>query len=230
LGWLGYGDIDLKNKLQSSRCVQQIPVDFIVSDSPGLVITLVTIPFLMFFFIKDALTFKKELIRIVPNRFFEFSLDLIHKMDQQLGNYLRAISSMRPPSARWRPSGSACSVALLFYHRPLAGLAIPHPYVGPFAGGFRHDRRSEEHGDLRQAGQWPAFLGISWWMISLFSPWPCPAACISIPRSSWSPAWHAPIFLDDRHAAAVPITGFIKVVITESAQTLKQYRFNRDSP
>ena len=155
LGWLGYGDIDLKAKLHDFKAASsKYIVDFIVSDFAGLVITLVTIPFLMFFFIKDALTFKKQLIRIVPNRFFEFSLDLIHKMDQQLGNYLRGqfIDAVTIGTLATVGLG-ALSVPYFFIIGPLAGLANLIPYVGPFAGGIPAMIAAlMEHGDLSAAG------------------------------------------------------------------------------
>lgn len=233
LGWLGYGDIDLKTKLQEFKAASsKYLVDFIVSDFAGLVITLVTIPFLMFFFIKDALTFKKELIRIVPNRFFEFSLDLIHKMDQQLGNYLRGqfIDAVTIGTLATVGLG-VLSVPYFFIIGPLAGLANLIPYVGPFAGGIPAMIAAlMEHGDLAAAGHVALlFLGIKLVDDFLVQPMAMSSSVHLHPALIMVACLAAAnLFGLIGMLLAVPITGFIKVVITESAQTLKQYRFNRD--
>ncbi|MCF7811164.1 AI-2E family transporter [bacterium] len=49
------------------------------------------VPMLIFFFLKDGSLFVKNLIEKVPNRFFEMSLSLVYRVDQQLGNYIRSI-------------------------------------------------------------------------------------------------------------------------------------------
>lgn len=47
------------------------------------------VPVFTFFFLKDGRQIKKALIRFVPNRYFEMTLNLIHKISRQLGSYIR---------------------------------------------------------------------------------------------------------------------------------------------
>jgi len=49
------------------------------------------IPFMVFFFLKDGSRFTKRLIENVPNRYFEMSMSLVYRIDQQLGNYIRSV-------------------------------------------------------------------------------------------------------------------------------------------
>ncbi|MEM8488729.1 MAG: AI-2E family transporter [Bacteroidota bacterium] len=137
LSSIGVQDLDLKSSFQSN-------VTGFLNDSinyfPSLLSTignLVLIPFLMFFFIKDARTMKKGFIDIVPNRYFEFSLNVLQKMDAQLGNYLRGQFLVAAII------GSLATLILWFLNvdffmviGPLAGLANMIPYVGPVAGGL----------------------------------------------------------------------------------------------
>lgn len=134
---LGVEDLDLKSSFQSNV------TDFLndsINYFPSLLSTignLVLIPFLMFFFIKDARAMKKGFIDTVPNRYFEFSLNVLQKMDAQLGNYLRGQFLVAAII------GSIATLALWFLNvdffmviGPLAGLANMIPYVGPLAGGL----------------------------------------------------------------------------------------------
>ena len=196
LGWLGYGEVDLKTKLQEFKVSSsQKLVDYIVSDFIELIITLVTIPFLIFFFIKDALTFKKGLIRTVPNRFFEFTLDLIYKMDQQLGNYLRGQFI------------DAVSIGILATVG-LGILGVPYFFIiGPFSAAAPissrmsapspaayppSSPRSWKAATSPPAATWRCFLSASnWRMTFLSSPWRSRAASTSTRRSSWLPALSA---------------------------------------
>ena len=231
LGWLGFGDIDLKVKLAELKAsFGKKIIDFIVKDIVGIVLALVTIPFLMFFFIKDARVWKKGLIRIVPNRYFEFSLDLIHKMDQQLGNYLRGqfIDAVSIGTLATIGLG-ALSVPYFFLLGPFSGLANLIPYVGPFAGGIPSIIIAiMENGDLSAGGNVALlFLGLKL------------ADDLAIQPLSVSSSVHlhpalvlvtciigGNLFGLIGMLLSVPVTGFIKVVITESLQTLKAYRFS----
>ncbi len=52
---------------------------------------LLVIPFITFFILRDSDKWMKNWIRNVPNRYFEMTLSLIHKVDLRLGNYIRSI-------------------------------------------------------------------------------------------------------------------------------------------
>jgi len=51
--------------------------------------SMVIIPFITFFLIKDARRFKRAFISQVPNRYFELSLNIIHKIGNQVGKYIQ---------------------------------------------------------------------------------------------------------------------------------------------
>jgi predicted PurR-regulated permease PerM len=96
---------------------------------------LLIIPFITFFLMKDGRSIKKYLISLVPNRYFEFTCNLLYKMDDQLGNYFRGqlysviIISSLAVSLLW-----LLNVPYALFLGIFAGMANVIPYVGPFAG------------------------------------------------------------------------------------------------
>ncbi len=96
---------------------------------------IVTVPFIAFFFLKDGYRIKKFIIQCIPNRYFEMSLNLLYKTNQQLGNYIRGqllVSTI---------VGALSVVALYSLNVPyffvigiIAGLANMIPYFGPVVG------------------------------------------------------------------------------------------------
>jgi len=107
----------------------------IVVNLVTIVTTMVIIPFAVFFLLKDGRGMLKSLISIVPNKYFEMSLNLFHKIDIQLGGYLRGqfLDSLI--------IGSLALIALWILDVPyfvviglFAGLANMIPYVGPITG------------------------------------------------------------------------------------------------
>jgi predicted PurR-regulated permease PerM len=122
--------------LVQSYLTSHVP-DFLnmVPNALSLVGNLLLLPFIVFFMLKDGRTLRKGVISIVPNRYFEFTLSLLCKMDRQLGNYLRGqlIEALVV---------GVLSVFTLWlldipYYLPagiFAGLANVVPYLGPLAG------------------------------------------------------------------------------------------------
>jgi putative permease len=99
------------------------------------------IVFITFFMLKDERSIKKAIIRMVPNRHFELSLNLLYKIQEQLSSYLQGqfLAAMTV--------GILSSIGLLTINAVLdakisyavvigvwAGLANLIPYVGPVAG------------------------------------------------------------------------------------------------
>jgi putative permease len=80
---------------------------------------------------------KKGFIDAVPNRYFEFSLNVLQKMDSQLGNYLRGqflvalMIGTLSTITLW-----LLGVDFFLMIGPIAGLMNMIPYVGPIAGGL----------------------------------------------------------------------------------------------
>jgi len=98
-------------------------------------IALVLIPFMTFFLLKDGRRLKQSIIRLLPNRYFEMAASLLHKVDCQLGSYIRGqvLVSLC--------IGTLAVTALALLRVPYflligaaAGLANMIPYFGPIVG------------------------------------------------------------------------------------------------
>ncbi len=136
-GFLGIENLNLSAGLR--RSVDQFE-QRAFTYLPGMLSVLgnlVAIPFMMFFFLRDARSMKKGLVNLVPNRYFEFSLNVLQRMDDQLGNYLRGqfliafIVGCLSTLALW-----LLDVEFFLVIGPIAGLANMIPYVGPAFGGL----------------------------------------------------------------------------------------------
>ena len=64
----------------------------VVSRIGPLIIYIVVIPFATFFFLRDGAKMRKNLIELIPNRYFETTLDLMYKLNRQLKNYIIGIT------------------------------------------------------------------------------------------------------------------------------------------
>ena len=113
-------------------------VDNILGYVPGvlsLVAQLLIVPFIMFFLIKDGRRIKKGFIALVPNSYFEFTLNVLHQTDVQLGNYLRgqliasSVVALLAMTALWFLGVDYFVLIALF-----AGVTNMIPYLGSVAG------------------------------------------------------------------------------------------------
>ncbi|HEX7503348.1 MAG TPA: AI-2E family transporter [Acidobacteriota bacterium] len=100
-----------------------------------VVITLVMIPFMTFFLLKDGRRLKKSFFQFLPNRYFEMAVSLFHKIDCQLGSYIRGQMLVS------LCIGILAITALVILKVPYffvigtaAGLANMIPYFGPIVG------------------------------------------------------------------------------------------------
>ena len=100
-----------------------------------LAIALVLIPFMTFFLLKDSRRLKHSFVRLLPNRYFEMAASLMHKIECQLGSYIRGqlLVSLC--------IGTLAVTALALLRVPYflligmaAGLANMIPYFGPIVG------------------------------------------------------------------------------------------------
>ncbi len=63
----------------------------IASSIVGFVLLLIMMLISTYFLLKDGPTLKKSFIAFVPNRFFEMTLSILHKIEWSIGAYLRGI-------------------------------------------------------------------------------------------------------------------------------------------
>lgn len=93
------------------------------------------IPFATFFFLKDGTKLRRDILQIVPNKYFETALSLIDKIETRLGIYFRSVmlQSFIVAFASWAALtvvglNNALSVGIA------VGLANTIPYFGPVMG------------------------------------------------------------------------------------------------
>ena len=133
--FIDFGSFNIQNEINSlvSEFTKQI-ISF-AADLVSVISTVVIIPFVTFFLLKDGREMKKLLISYIPNRYFEMSLNVLHKMDMQLGGYLRGqfieafVVGSLAILALW-----IIGVKYFILIGVFAGLANLIPYVGPVAG------------------------------------------------------------------------------------------------
>lgn len=97
----------------------------------------IIIPFLVFFILNDSHALQKAVVQQIPNRYFEMSLSLIHKANEQLGRYIRGVLLDAAIV------GTMVVIALTLldlryavFIGMLAGMANLIPYLGPVVGGI----------------------------------------------------------------------------------------------
>jgi predicted PurR-regulated permease PerM len=102
---------------------------------PDIIATILLLPVLSFFLITDAGMIRHTLVKPIPNRYFEISLNIIHMVNQQVGAYIRGrmIQSFLV--------GGLVTLGLMLlgfdyaiFHGAFAGVLNLVPYVGPLIG------------------------------------------------------------------------------------------------
>ena len=93
------------------------------------------IPFATFFFLKDGHKIRRDILKLVPNKYFETTVSLIDKIETRLGYYFRSVllQSSLVGIASWL----ALSVAGLNNAATVGiviGVANTIPYFGPILG------------------------------------------------------------------------------------------------
>jgi putative permease len=135
LSFLGVKDLNLLGRLQNSMARTGDWMFGHVLDAASLITSLILIPFIVFFLMKDGREFQKAFVSIMPNRYFEFTLYLLHKLNTQIGNFLRGqfidaiIVGIFSVFAMW-----LVGVKYYFLIGVFAGLANLIPYFGPITG------------------------------------------------------------------------------------------------
>lgn len=96
---------------------------------------ILVVPFAAFFFLKDGSKIRRDLLLLIPNKYFETSLTLIDKIEKRLGLYFRSVllQSLLVAASSW----ATLSVAGLDNSLSVGiavGLANTIPYFGPIIG------------------------------------------------------------------------------------------------
>lgn len=96
---------------------------------------ILVVPFAAFFFLKDGSKIRRDLLKLIPNKYFETSLTLIDKIEKRLGLYFRSVllQSILVAASSW----ATLSIAGLDNSLSVGiavGLANTIPYFGPIIG------------------------------------------------------------------------------------------------
>jgi putative permease len=112
-----------------NQSIQLLPSIFPV------VMALILIPFMTFFLLKDGRRLKKSFVQVLPNRYFEMAISLIHKIDCQLGSFIRGQMLVSLCIGILAITALALlKVPYFFLIGSAAGLANMIPYFGPIVG------------------------------------------------------------------------------------------------
>jgi predicted PurR-regulated permease PerM len=95
----------------------------------------VIVPIVGFFFLIEGRAIKRAFIELIPNRYFEMVLNLLHRIDIQLGGYIRGLV-LSVIIISMLSIGGLRIVGLNDYLvvGTIAGLANVIPYLGPIIG------------------------------------------------------------------------------------------------
>ena len=99
------------------------------------IMLVVIVPFVAFFFLKEGRRITHGVIEMVPNAYFEMTLNLMHSINNSIGGYIRG--QLLAVSVVALLSVSGLSIIGMPYALPVgvvAGLANMIPYLGPLIG------------------------------------------------------------------------------------------------
>jgi predicted PurR-regulated permease PerM len=137
LAFAGVQELNLLSAAQSWLVERLGQVELYAPAALSVVLSVIIVPFVVFFLLRDGRQFKKAIIVLVPNAYFERTLKLLHKTDLQLGNYLRGklidstIIGLAATTILW-----AMDVPFYALLGLVVGLTNLIPYVGPAMGGL----------------------------------------------------------------------------------------------
>jgi len=135
LALVGLKDLSLSAKIAESLVSFSSSLFNNLLNVLSILTSVLLIPFIVFFFLKDGRSIKKYLISLAPNRYFELTCNMLYKMDVQLGNYFRGqvidalIIGILSIIALW-----ILGIKYAAFIGIVAGIANLVPYIGPIIG------------------------------------------------------------------------------------------------
>ncbi|HMK49097.1 MAG TPA: AI-2E family transporter [Thermodesulfovibrionales bacterium] len=228
LSFVGVKNLDLAGRLQSMMSHTGEWLLSHVVDAASLLTSMILIPFIVFFLMKDGREFKRSFVSIVPNRYFEVALYLLYKLNVQVGNFLRGqfidaiIVGLLAMFALW-----IVGIKYFFLIGLFTGLANLIPYFGPLAGaGLAVVLSILQTGGFEMA----VYVMLAFTLIKLFDD--AFIQPLVVARSvDMNPLSVLLVILIGGKLfgilgmlLSVPIAGFIKVVIHETLAHYQRYR------
>ncbi|MCB5247405.1 MAG: AI-2E family transporter [Candidatus Cloacimonetes bacterium] len=103
----------------------------------GTLAMVLMVPIFSFFLLSDKKRIRRALMSLVPNKYFEITLILLKKVDENVGNYIRAILlEMLAVGIMSTFVLSIVGVPYAIVIGAIAGLTNIIPYIGPWLGGL----------------------------------------------------------------------------------------------
>lgn len=229
-GTIGGGEVRFKEQIDQKVKAWTSGVVNMAPDLLGLATNVLLIPFMAIFLLRDGPQIKRSLIWFVPNRYFEFSLEALHKIDIQLGNYFRglvleiSIISALSMLVLWVLNVPAFVLVGL-----LAGITTVIPYAGSLLGGsVGVFLQLASTGSVSAAALvLLAFVVIQIADEAFIQPLVFSQAVDLHPLEVLIAVWIAAQFFGVvGMVLAIPVTSAGKVVISEGAALIQQYQFS----
>ncbi len=119
----------------------------IATELPGLAATftvdILLIPLIAFFLVRDGRSLRRKMLNMVPNTYFEMTVSMFYRIDQQIGGYLRGRLIECVLSGLVQLALMVITQALFRIPQPnmvlistVSGILNFIPYVGPIFGGI----------------------------------------------------------------------------------------------
>jgi len=227
---IGGGEVKIQEKMNATVERWTSGLVGMAPNLLGIVTNVILVPFMAIFMLRDGPRIKRGLIRFVPNRYFEFSLEALHKIDIQLGNYFRglvleiSIIALLSTAVLWVLNVPAFVLVGL-----LAGITTVIPYAGSLLGGSVGVLiKLATPGDPSAAALvLLAFLAIQIADEAFIQPLVFAKAVDLHPLEVLIAVWIAAQFFGVvGMVLAIPVTSAGKVVVSEGAALIQQYQFS----
>lgn len=117
--------------------------EHLITSLPSLltsfIVNLILVPIIAYFMVRDGRTLRRRIVALVPNRYFEMSLIMFHRIDEQIGGYLRGrlIECMLVGVTQMLLMGIASVIVAqpqILLISIVCGLTNMIPYAGPLMG------------------------------------------------------------------------------------------------
>jgi putative permease len=126
---------DVANELETAIKGSYAKLEDVLSGLVTLILLIFIIPFVTFFILRDRRSIKNGIISMVPNRYFEMTVNIVDKIEKQLSIYVRGWIF----DAFFVGTLSAIGLSVLGINNAVligiaAGMGHLIPYAGPIVG------------------------------------------------------------------------------------------------
>jgi len=127
---------DIAKELENTFKASYTKVEYLVTGVVSTVLFIIIIPIVTFFILRDRQQIKNGLISLIPNRYFEMTINIVDKIERQLSRYVRGwlldamfVGILTFSGLKILGINNAVIIGIV------AGLGHLIPYAGPIIGG-----------------------------------------------------------------------------------------------